>query len=73
MNSEIHEEFNSIKVSVDSKVIKLRSEFDINLLNRNLDKKIGKKEYNDKIDEVDMKVNFLDNNCMRIANDFEGF
>lgn len=73
MNKAIHEEFDVIKTSVDTKVVKLRSEFDINLLNRNIDRKIGLKEYNDKMDELDMKINFLDNNTMRIANDFEGF
>ena len=41
----LNEEFEMIKKSTDSKVVKLRAEFDIGELNRNIDKKCSTKDF----------------------------
>lgn len=61
------------RMAIDSKMVSLRKEFDINFLKKSIEKKINSKEVHLTMQENEGKIKMLDSNIMMIAQDFERF
>ena len=70
---EVQEVMNETKQEVDGRLVKLRKEFDINLLKRSIDKKANQKEVALSTEQQDQKTRIIDNNVMMLANDINAF
>lgn len=56
LQESIMEEFELLKRVTDSKVVKLRQEFDISLLLKSIEKKADKKETDKEFHDIDSKI-----------------
>lgn len=58
---------------IDSKVVKIRQEFDIQALKKIISKKAEEKDIIIAMNQQDDKTKMLDNNVLMLANDMETF
>ena len=71
--SEIYSNVTDFKMQLDSKMVKIRQDFDINLLRKQIEKKVSTKHMDETMDNFEGKVRKLDQNVMIVAADFETF
>jgi len=71
--AEMIAKITEFRMSIDSKMVSLRKEFDINFLKKSIEKKINTKEVHETMQQSEGKIKMLDSNIMLIAQDFERF
>jgi len=70
---EMHEVMNETKQEVDGRLVKIRKEFDINILKKAIEKKANQKEVTLSVEQQDHRTRIVDNNVMMLANDINVF
>ena len=71
--SEIYSSVADFKMQLDQKMVKIRQDFDINLLRKQIEKKVSTKQMDETMDSVEGKIRKLDQNVMIVASDFDTF
>lgn len=64
------EKFELLKRVTDSKVVKLRQEFDISLLLKSIEKKADKKDMDKQIHDIDSKISQIESLTQSMEADF---
>ena len=64
---------NETKQEVDGRLVKIRKEFDINILKKAIEKKANQKEVQQSVEQQDHRTRIVDNNVMMLANDINVF
>jgi hypothetical protein len=70
---EMQEMMNETKHEVDGRLVKIRKEFDINILKKSIEKKANQKEVQQSVEQQDHRTRIVDNNVMMLANDINVF
>lgn len=71
--NRVDQEIREFKMQLDSKMVKLRQEFDIGHLKRLIGKKAEENEFKKASNDHETKIKLLDDNTLSLANDLESF
>ena len=71
--NRLDQEIREFKMQLDSKMVKLRQEFDIGQLKRMIGKKAEENEFKRTSNDHETKIKLLDDNTLQLANDLETF